>query len=210
MMRGLWPAIRNVLSMRTRRPERRPASLPLVLVNGGVRRIIQLPPSEFPLYLPTPVLAPPGYVNARPRSEKLLADLRFRHISGPTFRQVAERYAAESAETQLTFSPVEFARTLAKIALCAGVHALGLGPFTHTPIRQVILGSDRNVGHWVGSGVGEPANPASGIHGIQVRASGHDIHAFIRLFAQFGAPEYHVVLGPADPEFANSEAWPWR
>jgi hypothetical protein len=37
---------------------------------------------------------------------------------------------------------------------------------------------------------------------------GSQIHAFVRLFAQFGAPEYHVLLGPADPAFVASSAWP--
>ena len=45
---------------------------------------------------------------------------------------------------------------------------------------------------------------------MQVTASGSDIHVILRLFAQFGAPEYHVVLGPADPEFVKSDAWPWK
>ena len=30
------------------------------------------------------------------------------------------------------------------------------------------------------------------------------------LFAQFGAPEYHIALGPASPEFVNSLAWLWK
>lgn len=33
------------------------------------------------------------------------------------------------------------------------------------------------------------------------------IHAFVRLFAQFGAPEYHIVLGEADPTFVASNEW---
>jgi hypothetical protein len=37
---------------------------------------------------------------------------------------------------------------------------------------------------------------------------GKEIHAIIRLFAQFGAPEYHVMLGPADPTYVASSAWP--
>ncbi|HMF59915.1 MAG TPA: hypothetical protein VK595_06070 [Vicinamibacterales bacterium] len=31
-----------------------------------------------------------------------------------------------------------------------------------------------------------------------------------RLFAQFGAPVYHIALGPASPESVNSLAWPWK
>jgi len=53
-------------------------------------------------------------------------------------------------------------------------------------------------------------NPPTGLHAIQVRASGSDLHVFLRLFAQFGAPEYHVVLGQADPDFVNSDDWPFK
>lgn len=47
-------------------------------------------------------------------------------------------------------------------------------------------------------------NEPTGLYGIQIRGSGTDVH-----FAQFGAPEYHVALRLADPDFVNSEAWPW-
>jgi hypothetical protein len=44
--------------------------------------------------------------------------------------------------------------------------------------------------------------------GWAVRQPGAEIHAFVRLFAQFGAPEYHVMLGPADPTYVASSDWP--
>jgi hypothetical protein len=85
-----------------------------------------------------------------------------------------------------------------------------VAPFTKTPIRRVILGEDSSVSHWVGSWTGELQNEATGLHAMKLRASGTDIHVVLRLFAQFGAPEYHVVLGPADPKFASSVQWPWK
>ena len=99
-----------------------------------------------------------------------------------------------------------FARTVAKIGFCAAVAALGLGAFTHTPIRKVIFGADPCIGWWVGSWYGEPVNGThGGLHEIRVKCSEPDsqIHVFVRLFAQFGAPEYHVLLGPADPTFCS-------
>jgi hypothetical protein len=50
----------------------------------------------------------------------------------------------------------------------------------------------------------------SGLHALTIRAAGTDIHVIVRLFAQFGGPEYHVVLGTADPTFAMSAEWPWK
>lgn len=185
--------------------------LSLVLESDGVQRVVQVPPKEFPLYLPTPVLPPPGVVVGRPREQELRVDLKFIHISGPTFEEAAQRYAdVDFVGARLTFTPDEFARTLAKIGFCAAVYALGLAPFRSSPIRSAILGTDGCISHWVGSWTGETVNEPKGLHAMQVRASGTDVHVVLRLFAQFGCPEYHVVLGPADPEFVRSDAWPWK
>jgi hypothetical protein len=38
---------------------------------------------------------------------------------------------------------------------------------------------------------------------VQRSLPGSGIHVVIRLFAQFGAPEYHVVVGEPDPAFCR-------
>ena len=210
-LRGLLPAIRNVLAMQTRRRDERAKTLPLVLETAGSREVIQVSPGEFPLYLPTPLFPPPGVVTGQSAKRGIFSKLDLLHLAGPSFEEVSRRHAGvDFVGARVTFSPDEFARTLAKIGFCGAVYALGLAPFKHTPIRRVILGEDPCLGHWVGCWDGEPVNEAKGLHAMQVRASGSDLHVIIRLFAQFGAPEYHVVLGPADPTFVNSDAWPWK
>lgn len=165
---------------------------------------------EFPLYLPTPRFNSPGITVGLSPATSIPTRLDFIHVAGPSFGEVCHRYDADFVGARLNFSPHEFARTLAKIAFCAAVYTLGTAPFRHTPIRRVILGEDTCIGYWVGSWVGEPVNEGTGLHEIKIRAAGTDIHVVLRLFAQFGAPEYHVVLGPADLDFVNSEAWPWK
>src|SRR6266496_822254 len=61
-LRNLLPDVRAILSLRTYRPRRRPQLLSLILESGGVQRTVQVPVAEFPLYLPTPLLPPPGFV----------------------------------------------------------------------------------------------------------------------------------------------------
>jgi hypothetical protein len=209
-LRSLLSPVRAILAMQSRRRPLRPSTFPLVLVSNGVQRTIQVPSSEFPLYLPAPVFLPPGCLTGASPSHRLSTQLSFFHLAGPTLEEVVQRHAADFAGARLNFSPSDFARTLAKIAFTAAVYILGTAPFRHTPVRRVILGEDPSVGHWVGSWIGEPVNEAKGLHAIKVRASGTDIHVNLRLFAQFGAPEYHVVLGQADPNFVNSRAWPWK
>ena len=210
-LRGLFPAIRAVLAMQTRRPRERPRMLPLVLESNGTQQTVHVPLSEFPTYLPTPVFPPPGIVVGRAAVDEMPVDLQFRHIAGPQFESVAKRYpGTDFVGARLSFSPIEFARTIAKIALCAAVFVLGIAPLRNSPIRKVVLGRDRRVSHWVGSWSGEQVNEPTGLHAMQVRASGSDLHVVLRLFAQFNAPEYHVALGPADPKFVQSTAWPWK
>lgn len=215
-MRSLWPNVRNALAMQSRRPEKRSQTLPLVVQQNGVRETIQISRSDFPTYLTVPLFPPPAIAWRSQPIEGVFANVQNIHIAGPTFRQASEKFpGADFVGFHTNFSPEYFARTVAKIGFCAGVYALGVGAFSQTPIRKIILGSDRCIGHWVGSWHKEPINETDGgLHAIKVLYNPveGDIHVMLRLFAQFGAPEYHIVLGKPDPAFVASDEWPanWR
>jgi len=186
------------------------ATLPFVVIRGGVREIIQIPRERYPVYLPIPLFPAPGVVSGRPLRRGVFTNLDTLHLAGPSFREATSEYpGAEFVGMHTHFSPEDFSRTVAKIAFCAAVYALGTAPFSHSPIKSVILGDDEHIGHWVGCWENEEVIPPSGLHGMRVVCSGFDIHVVLRLFAQFGAPEYHVVMGPADPTFVASDQWPW-
>jgi len=208
-LRSLLPYVRAVLNMRTRRPKERLRAMPVVLGSGSDARVVDLPPSEYPLYLPAPQLPPPGIVVNRPRDRDMPSGVDFLYLAGPSFEEVAHRFGVDSAMVRVSYAPSEFARTIAKVAYAMAVCSLGVAPFRRSAIRRVILGEDPHFGYLVGSSQVPQLDGSSGLHCGMVRASGTDIHVFVRLFAQFGAPEYHVALGPADPEFVDSTAWPW-
>lgn len=211
-MRCLWPDVRNVLAMQSRRRDKRPRTLPVVVQRDGVRETIQVPRTNFPTYLATPLFPPPAIFWSDRPVRGVFANLDMKHLCGATFAEASNEYpGVEFFGMHVNFSAEEFARMLAKIGFCAAVAAVGIGAFTNTPIRKVILGSDQCIGHWVGSWWKGPVNGTNGgLHEIRVVLSepGKEIHAIVRLFAQFGAPEYHVMLGPADPTFVASSAWP--
>lgn len=209
-LRGLLSAVRPVLKMQSRTRKHRPRTLPLVVESRGIDKTIHVSLEDFPLYLPTPMMAPPGRITGAPLSLDVKADLQFIHVAGPSFEEVAKRLGADFVGARLTFSPHQFARTLAKIGYCAAVYALGVAPFRASPLRPVILGKDSNVGAFVGGWTFDPIDQPKGLHAMQVRASGSDVHVALRLFAQFGAPTYHVVVGEADPAFVASDDWPWK
>jgi hypothetical protein len=157
VMRSLWPEVRNALELQSRRRDKRSPTLPLVVQREGCREVLQIPRSEFPIYLPTPLFPPPARLWAREPIRGVFTNLNTIHIGGPTFKEAYEKYpGADFVGAHTNFSPEDFARTLAKIAFCAGVAALGLGAFTNTPIRSVILGTDPCISHWVGSWYDEP------------------------------------------------------
>lgn len=153
----------------------------------------------------------PGVVSGRPLRRGVFTNMDTLHLAGPSFEEASARFpGAEFVGAHANFSPEDFARTIGKIAFCGAVYALGPVPFSNSPIKGVVLGTDPHIGHWVGCWEGEEVNPPKGLHALQIRCSGSDIHVILRLFAQFGAPEYHVVLGPADPAFVASPQWPWK
>lgn len=214
-MRCLWPDVRNALAMQSRRRDkRRSTTLPAVAVRNGVRETVQVPRNQFPTYLPTPLFPPPAILWSGRPVRGVFANLDMMHLCGPTFAEASKEYPGiDFFGMHVNFSAEEFARMLAKIGFCAAVASVGLGAFTNTPIRNVILGTDHCLSQWVGSWWNEPINGTNGgLHEIRVMCTepGAGIHAFIRLFAQFGAPEYHVMLGPADPRYVASGNWPAR
>jgi hypothetical protein len=209
-MRSLWPSVRNVLAMQTRRPRERAATVPLLVVRNGIRDIVQIPRERYPLYLPTPLFPAPGIICGRPLRRGVFTNLDTLHLAGPSFKEASTEYpGAEFVGAHTNFSPEDFCRTIAKIAYCGAVSALGVEPFVTSPIKAVILGHDEHIGHWVGCWEQEEINPPDGLHAMRVVCSGVTIHVILRLFAQFEAPEYHVVLGLADPSFVASDRWPW-
>ena len=211
-LHGLFPAIRAVFRLQTRRRKQRPTHLPLLVVKQGQEHFVQVPLNEFPVFLPIIELPPPGVVDGRAAEPGIGPPvLDARHLAGPARDELASKYAdADHVGARMTFVLEDLGRTIAKIGFCAAVFALGLEPFRQTPIRSVILGRDDRIGHWVGSWTGDAQNPTEGLHAMKICAAGADIHVVLRLFAQFGGHEYHVALGPADPAFVNSQSWPWK
>lgn len=216
VMRSLWPEIRNVLAMQSRSKAGRSHSLPLVLMREGAREEVQIPRTEYPTYLATPLFPPPACRWSAKPVKGVFGNLGMVHVCGPTFQEAITKYpGADFVGVRANFSAECFARMIAKIAFCAAISALGIGALSHTPIKKVILGIDPHIGYWVGGWWEESVNnTGGGLHEIRLVCTqpGSHIHAFVRLFAQFGAPEYHVWFGPADPQFVASSAWPaeWK
>ncbi len=209
-MRGLWPQIRTVLAMKSYHKKKRSKTLSLVLRKDGVESSAEVALEDFPLCIACPVIPPPGITLKRTPAKDVPYDLQFIRIAGPTFEEVAKRHGADEVFDKISFHPSLFGRSLAKIAYCAAVAALGLDALSLSPLPAIILGTDIFVWHWVGGWNRDQVTEPKGTHALQLLERDTQLHVVLRLFAQFNAPEYHVVIGLAHPDFANSEAWPWK
>lgn len=208
VLKCLWQIPRNVLNMRTGKPENRTKTVPLIIEKNGIQEIIQVNTLEYPLYLLMPQLTIPGILENKPPSSPIkVSNTSLHHISGPTFEEAASTYKCEFIGTRLNFSPDDFGRTIAKIGFCAAVMAMGISPLRNAPIRKIILGSDPGIGFRVGSWFDEPVNIVNSLHGFMVRMAGAECHVNIRLFAQFFTSEYHVVIGEVDQSEIDINNW---
>jgi hypothetical protein len=74
---------------------------------------------------------------------------------------------------------------------------LGVERITDRYVLPAMLGETSNIGRWVGCDPGPRINPATDLHAwsFGLDQDNNEIHVLIRLFAFFGAPEYHVVVG---------------
>src|SRR4051812_34887331 len=60
VLRELYPSIRAVFQMQSRRKKERPKDLPLVVETGSTQQVVMLPLTEYPTYLPIIEFPPPG------------------------------------------------------------------------------------------------------------------------------------------------------
>ena len=87
--RCLWPDVRNVLAMQSRRRDKRSPTLPLILQRDGVQEVVQVPRTQYPTYLLTPLFPPPAILWSSRPVRGVFANLDTIHLCGPTFHQAS-------------------------------------------------------------------------------------------------------------------------
>jgi hypothetical protein len=115
-------------------------------------------------------------------------------------RQIKEKYGGRGFAAG-GFETRSFVRMIAKISHSYAVAYHGLGTFDPL-LTKMIRGEPYSIGHLVGGhGEDEPAEPLAHTISLQQKVVGHDrfLVAFVRLFANLGAPRYHAVVGRIPP-----------
>jgi hypothetical protein len=119
-------------------------------------------------------------------------------IVAPAHKSVMEE--AARAGVRLRADSKMFARMLAKIALGMAVAKFGVTGFAPT-VRNLILNTQNEYGHWVGGYAGTPeaaiVHPV--LHRIHLQTKQFSVGTFIvveiQLFAEYGGPSNYVVVG---------------
>ena len=190
--------IRTVAGLPTGSKGRRPKSLPLKVTRAGQEETIDCPVEMYPIRLALETYPPPACVDKRPYT-KGIEVLGVGVVNPPAkvIQELRDRFQIDGYNFSVTLRGLTQARLLAKIALGFAVAAYGAKVIEHAYIRGAVLDQSKDIGKWVGC-FSRPAPEANALH--QVRLSierDNNIHAYVRLFARYGTPEYVIVVGPA-------------
>lgn len=192
--------VRTLLALPTRRPKKRPTSFPAKVRRGATWREEDLDLTRVTAVAPFPKLPAPGAMDGRPLSTSVqthgVIGLRVVANDGRDSNP-AKRAGVDAVEIPITYEPVPFMRMLAKIAWGYTVAQYGVEA-VEPAVIGVVLGTDHNVAHYVGTLDGWTLfdGPAtSDIHVCVAVIEDGWVLAGVRLFSNQGAPEYTVVVG---------------
>ncbi|MET4016296.1 hypothetical protein [Bradyrhizobium sp. S3.2.12] len=193
-LRMMLGTTRIRLNLPTRRPEERPSEMQIVLIDGNKTIERTIPASEFPLTIPGLLLPPPGILTGDKPHDRMVG--KFWMIRE---NETADKYLKPGGGYRAgTFNNHIFMQMLAKIAHSFAVAEWGFHSFRPL-LRDLIIGPLQTASYWVGgNGDPKPAD-AGGLHRLELkrelRLGTEYIVCYIRLFANFGAPEYRIVVG---------------
>lgn len=196
ILRGVMWASRFNLGMRMKR-RKREGEIPCMAEVDGLMKRVMLHPSEHPSFIVLPILDPPGLLSDRSSDQSGMHGIWVKAINYNS-KDLSERglQAGNSGE----FDVLHFLQILAKIAWSFVAAKIGIHKvqplLTETIIRQYSL-DEMDLGCYELIGGDSELEPASeNLHEIGWSPLGHEFGLYvsvrIRLFANLGAPTYHV------------------
>jgi hypothetical protein len=189
---ALLPA-RTALRMRSRHKRSKPTSLPLIEVDSdGHKRTRQVLVAEHPTYIALPVFDAPALLRGADTPNLLVKDVWKWLVGRSTLAEASSRLDIPIVGVQAFIDVYAFARMLAKIAhgfvVSAGLSDIEL------ELPSAIFADGESIGWWVG-GAPDVTIREHSLHVVRVSIVEGIVQVRIRLFAQFGGPEYLVIAG---------------
>jgi hypothetical protein len=199
---GLFGPARYANRMRSRQRSKWPKVLPVgIQEEGGPEITIDVPLAEFPASISLPVLRSARWLDGEPDDGSPTRGSSWWTTRHEGRLQAFVRKWGLKRGTRVfsgTVNPSQFSQMLAKIAHAAAVAEFGIDGFTPMAL-DLAMGRSQSINYLVGCSPVEPQPPPkeNHLHSIRFRShgAGHPLLVEIRLFASFGAPRYHVVVG---------------
>ncbi len=195
-LRMMFGPTRIRLGLPTRNPQERPTELTLILSQEATPiGQLKIPASEFPLVIPGLRLPPPGILTGDKPHDRLVGDFVLIQNEAETRKYLSED---KKGFRVASFNNHVFMQMLAKIGHSYAVAEWGFHSFRPL-LRDLILGRSQTASYWVGGSGRELPPDLSGLHRLELRRevslATTYVVSYIRLFCNFGAPEYRVVVG---------------
>lgn len=195
VLRDLWLPIRAGLKLRSRKKRDTKKLFPILIERDGKSEEVFLPAAQFPAVMIFPTFALPGCISGEYIEDGININGTFTiQVAGPSLEDVGKKLRATKVSVRSTFHALTFERLLCKVAYGFAVTQLGLANIDTNFVVPIILGQNSQVGHWLGYD-GKEVVKRNCYYSLGISLQGGVIHCRVRLFASFGAPEYHVVVG---------------
>lgn len=202
VLRGFMLDARTAGGYPTRRPKKRPQSLPLQIERDGAFEQVELMPKEHPALLVLPLLDPPGVLAGRKHGAGVSICGYETIYFGKNPAHVAKGLGVKTIRTTHNWDVTSFARLLAKISYGFAIASLGSLQREQIVILPLILGETDDASFWLGSANFKLAVEAKGpTHALahtwisDPRNIGNEfLIVRLKLFVPSGAAGYEIVV----------------
>lgn len=196
VLRNILLPARAKLNLQTRHKRNRPDEFPLTIQIKGGSKTVLVPLEEHLTTMTLPIFALPAYLDQRQYDKGIhLHGVVTIQVGGPSAKKIAERYDTDTLSISSSYKPSAFARLLAKIAYGFSVAAYGMDMIENAYVLPAIRGQSDDIGRWVGCTGDNSLAKSNHLHEMKLVVINGEIHGRVRLLAQFGTPEYLVVVG---------------
>lgn len=203
LARDIAKPFRAKHKFRTRRKSQMPESFSLFVKRGDETIGATVPIEKHPGTLLLPIFSSPRLLLGEERHPDPLWTIGVWHYPDIKDVETAYRSVGSTSTDKVFVGPLRIdvtVRSIAKIAhaACAATRSLdGYQPL----LTEIILGTDRVFGHWIGGAESRPAGVK--LHEINIQHAVYREREYlmcdVRLFSNLGAPTYRAFVGRRPP-----------
>ncbi len=194
--RNLLASTRTFHKFKTRREKNRPVSFPVKLIKQDSSELsVNLPIEEYGAVTLFPIYELPTHLSGNHVQGILYRGNALNRNGGVELTALGKRYGASAINFPITFSPVDFARLIAKIAYGFGVAHYDKQFIRNAYVVPAILNEPNQISRWVGT-IRDYEMPRKEDLGIEFFENKEEIFARVQIFGKLeGSVVYLVVLG---------------